>query len=42
LNTALKPKRQGKYARRLEIFFDFYKKDGKAIKEKSENFLEIT
>lgn len=31
-----------KYVRRLELFFDFYKIEGKTIQEKSENFLAIT
>lgn len=31
-----------KYVRRLELFFDFNKIEGKTIEEKSENFLAIT
>ena len=31
-----------KYVRRLELFFDFHKIEGKTIEEKSENFLAIT
>jgi hypothetical protein len=31
-----------KYVRRLELFFDFYKIEGKTIQEKSDNFLLIT
>jgi len=31
-----------KYVRRLELFFNFYKTEGKTIQEKSENFLQIT
>ena len=31
-----------KYVSKLELFFDFYKIEGKTIKEKSENFLQYT
>jgi hypothetical protein len=31
-----------KYVSKLESFFDFYKVEGKTIKEKSENFLQFT
>ena len=31
-----------KYVRRLELFFNFYKIEGKTIQGKSENFLQIT
>jgi len=43
LNTVSKQKKQReKYVRRLELFFNFYKIEGKTIQEKSENFLQIT